>query len=393
MVAIKPSTVVGRLLRRQRTNRRLTLKAVSDGLAELGEAIPQSTLSRIEHGQLDPGIRRLYALLRYYSIPPHLIADLVELESLSGSKPPRVPDGDLQKLYDRGIEFWRAGDVANGLAYLTALRDHVPDTEQARELKQRAAIAFATAARNLGKFHLAKQIVDDVLCEPPVPTMVVPALVLASSLWSGLGALDVAIAMVRRAEDKLEPGALKDRAWVLHQKAKLLLEDGRPEEAARDLRRAMDAYRRIGDTWGTVRAYVLRVEICDARGQAESAVRSARKAIALSEKHGHARGTAYARLELGRLHVKAGDVEDGIAELNRGLGDAVLTKDRNAQFYAHYQLWKAFDRSGDSARAEFEFGCAARLVQHVDEPAAEVIEVTQRVEEKGDVQWGRHDGY
>jgi transcriptional regulator with XRE-family HTH domain len=76
--ALKPSVAVGRLLRQRRKEMKLTLREVSERMADRGDRIPTSTLVRIEQGKLDPGVRRLHLLLRLYDLPPHLIADLVE---------------------------------------------------------------------------------------------------------------------------------------------------------------------------------------------------------------------------------------------------------------------------------------------------------------------------
>ena len=85
--ALKPSLAIGRLLREKRKERQLTLREVSERMAERGGRIPISTLVRIEQGKLDPGVRRLHALLRFYDVPPHLVADLVELEDLAVELP------------------------------------------------------------------------------------------------------------------------------------------------------------------------------------------------------------------------------------------------------------------------------------------------------------------
>ncbi len=73
-VAVRTSPSVSRLLRRKREELGLSLRAVEQKLAEQGERFPASTLSRIEQGKLDPGVRRLHQLLRLYKIPPHLVA-------------------------------------------------------------------------------------------------------------------------------------------------------------------------------------------------------------------------------------------------------------------------------------------------------------------------------
>jgi transcriptional regulator with XRE-family HTH domain len=375
--AIQPSLVLGRLLRQKRREDNLSLSAVSDRLAERGHRIPASTLSRIEQGKLDPGVRRLHLLMDLYRIPPHLVSDLIELETLAGPPPSVLPTDDLQALHDQGVKHWKEGNVAEGLTYLLAVREYVPETDEAMVLRQQTSLAFATAVRNLGRYRLARQIVDDLLCEPPAVPVLVPALVLAASIWRGHGALDVALGMIRQAESRLPESPCKERAWVFHQKAKLLLESGKTLEAERALKRALGTYRALGDTYGEMRGLVMRVAIHEALGDDRRAQGTARNVIRLSQRNGHARGVVYGRLELGRLLVKAGQAKAGTDQLTQGLSEAVRAKDPNAEFVAHYQLWKAHLALQNHDRAALELGAACYFVRFVDEHAPEVDEIRQ----------------
>ena len=72
------STVgLGTFLRLRRVERHLTLRQVCDLMAERGERIPPSTLSRVEQGKLDPNVRRLFLLLDLYGISPSDVGALV----------------------------------------------------------------------------------------------------------------------------------------------------------------------------------------------------------------------------------------------------------------------------------------------------------------------------
>src|SRR5688572_3287668 len=125
---VRASQAVGSLLREKRLALGLSLRQVSDRLKEQGETIPSSTLIRIEQGKLDPGVLRLHRLLRLYKVPPLLVADLIELEDLAIE----IPAGlDLETLYRDGADAWKRGDIPKGLAYLFAVRRHVPDDSAA----------------------------------------------------------------------------------------------------------------------------------------------------------------------------------------------------------------------------------------------------------------------
>lgn len=160
--AVKPSPAVSHLLRSRRLEMNLTLREVSEKLAERGERFPESTLVRVELGKLDPGVRRLHLLLSLYQIPPHLVADLVELEEHAVE----APEGtDLDALLRKGVEFLKQGNTGQALAHIFAIKRQESDNPKSRALRQDATLAIASAARDLGKLHLARQLVEDVLCD------------------------------------------------------------------------------------------------------------------------------------------------------------------------------------------------------------------------------------
>jgi tetratricopeptide (TPR) repeat protein len=373
-MALRTSMGVAKLLRSRRKELRLTLREVCERISSKGEQMPPSTLARIEQGKLDPGIRRLHLLLDLYQIPPHLVADLIEMEALAAEPP---VESDLQALFERGLEFWKQGNIQQGLAYLFALRERVPEDQESRLVRQRACHAFANAALNVGKVRLARQIVDDLLCEPPDPAILVRVLVLASLLWRGLGSTDAALAFIEQAERHIGKGDDQDDAWVLHQKAKILVECGAIGEAEAYLKRALAAYRRIDDPYGESRALALQVTILEAKGEMSQAVECAVRIIEAAVRQNHTRIEAVMRLELGGLLVASGNPEQGLAELNRGLGISAIHGDQPAQFVAHYKLWKTYEKLGDPQRAKFEREAAMYFVRFTDEHSAESDEVRE----------------
>ena len=200
--AHRPSAAVGQLLRNRRLELNWSLRDVSERAGEHGDAIPTSTLVRVEMGTLDPGVRRLHILLDLYDIPPHLVADVIELEELAVDEP---AEGSLEELFENGIEFLKRGNTAQALAHLFKIREFVPEDDDSRLLQQKAALAFASAARDLGKFKLARRLVDDLLCQPPDPTMHARVMILASGLWRGQGSLEAALAFIRQAATHVGP--------------------------------------------------------------------------------------------------------------------------------------------------------------------------------------------
>jgi tetratricopeptide (TPR) repeat protein len=357
-------------LRRRRQELGWSLRQVEARAAELGVELPAETLMRIEQGNRDPGVRRLFTLIHVYNA--ELLSDALELGALAGG---RWPKGDLQELTDRGHRAWVAGDISQALAHALAIREHQAQDAEAQALKQQALVSFATYARNLGKYRLARQLVDDLLRQPLAGPLLVQVLVLAASIWWGLGALEAALALIERAIKRVDPADLTRVALVEHQWAKLLLKAGQPLEAERHLDRALDLWRRTDKPHNEVRALVLRVDVEQALDRGDAALSSAREAVALAEERDFGMLASRARLDLGYFLLERGEHEAALEELRRGLASSQMLGDRRAQFYAHARLWKAYAAMAEPAAAAIELRHAATLAESVDEHAAEVEEV------------------
>lgn len=370
--SVRPSSAVSGLLRDRRKGLKLTVAEVTRRLAATGTPIPHSTLIRIEQGKLDPGVRRLHHLLRLYEIPAELVADFVDLESMASRE---AIEGDDEALYEKATALWRAGDLQRGLAHFFELRRRLSASPGREAQRQQATLGFAVAARDLGKFRLAKSLIDELLLDRPSSEVTTKAFVLAASVWEGLGSLDVALAFIRDAVARVASAGPELGALVAHQEAKLLLKTGDPQGASRALDRALVHYHALGDTYGETRAAVLRVRIVEKIGSAVEALDAARQLISFAERHGHAKQALIGRLELGRLLSTAGDHERGLEQLRKALGQAVLTEDANARFLAHHHLWKAYVALGDRARAQVELDSARVLARFVDETSEEAREI------------------
>lgn len=378
---VKASVAVGRLLHRRRRELGWSLQETSDRLFEdKNHRIPPSTLAKIERGRLDPGVRRLHYLLSLLGIPSPLIADLVEIENLTEGVEvdASVP---LETLYKEGTKHWKSGNVAKGMAYLLAVWERSPTTIESKVLRQKAMQSSAVAVRNLGKFNLAHHIMTELLCEPPDPSLIVPVLLLGASTFRGLGATAGALAFANYAEDLVDPDNHQDVAWVLHQKATLLLESGELEEADKTAQDAVKAYRRLSDRYGEVRALVLRARVAEESREIDGAIRYAKQVISLSKRHRLGRALVYGYITLGHLRIVSGATAKGTELLNLALSEAVAMQDSNAEFLAHYHLWKAHSATGDSDRAEFELHAASFFVRKIDDKSPEADEIRKLIKE------------
>jgi tetratricopeptide (TPR) repeat protein len=309
------------------------------------------------------------------------VADLVALEDMATDGAPAFR-GEPKELYARAVELWQAGDLKGSLAHFFALRGLEAESEPAREMRRNAALGLAIAARDLGKLRLAKTLLDEVLLDDPPPRSLTRAFVLAAAVWQGLGSIPAAFAFLREARRLLPPKDSELAAFVAHQEAKLFLAAGSPREARKALDEAVACYRKRKDTYGETRAALLSTRIDEAGGAMPRILASAAAAAALAHRHDHDKLLLTARLEHGRLLLKAGREKEAEPILCGALGDAIRLQDRKARFLAHVHLWKTYGRLGDQVRARIELIGAQALVRHVDDKSPEAEEV-RRLHVKG----------
>ncbi|HEX5041607.1 MAG TPA: helix-turn-helix transcriptional regulator [Candidatus Polarisedimenticolaceae bacterium] len=364
------SRKVAGLLKQRRRDLGISLQEVEGRAARLGVRLPASTLLQIERGAVNPGARRWIALVHIYNV--ELLADSMELGAMAGV---RTPVGSLEELAQRGTRAWMAGDLGDALAHALAIREHPADNDRARVLKQGALICFATYARNLGKYRLARQMVEELLVQPLGRRELTDTLVLAASIWLGLGSPEAALAMVERAGKRMDPADRQRVAYVEHQWAKLLLRSGEAEDAERHLDRALALYREVDDAYNEVRALGLRTQILEARGTSGAALTCARQAVDRARTLDYGMLLCAAQLDLGRVLMACARSGEAVEPLRQSLTSARLLEERRIQLYAHARLWKAYLALGETEAAALELRHAAELVERADEVSEELEEV------------------
>ena len=371
-LAVVASPRVAELLRERRHDLGWSLREVEERTRALGRTIPFSTLAKVEKGCFDPGIRRLHLLFRLYGLGFEVAEELLDLEEFSGDWP---VVSDPRAVYDEAVRRWKAGDVRKGLASLLALRAHVPRESTDQADRQKWLLSLAVSVGSLGRFRLSRQIVDELLVEPPVDKLLVPVLVQAAVCWHWLGSGEAALAFLTQAEGHLGESDHQQRAWILHERASTLATLERLEAAEAALEQALVEYKSAEDTYGESRALAVPIRLCASRHDWPGALVAARAARAHAEEHGLARLRTMRTIDEGRLLVKLGETTSGLAALNRGLSEAVAGEDSVCRFYAHYHLWKGYGQGQDAERADVELRNAQYHVQFVDEQTPEVLEV------------------
>jgi hypothetical protein len=371
-VAVTTSRALAGLLRDHRRRLGWTLRDVESRRRSLGRPIPFATLAKVEQGKVDPGLRRLHALLRIYDLPLGLAQDVLDLEEFAGEVP---SDVSSTTLYEDAVRYWKAGDLRQGFAHLAELRVRTAKDDADRVLQQKAMLTISIVAGSLGRHRLARLMIDELLLAPPGPELLVPVLVQAASCWHWLGSGEAALGFLSRAEANARPGDHRHAAWIAHERASTLASMGRGLEAEVELKRGIAEYVAGGDTHGECRARGVQVRLLFDRGDLDGAGAAALEARERSRASGHQRIAVHRTIDVGRIRAAQGRFEEGIQALCEGLGEAVASQDKVAQFHAHYYLWKAYLGANDPARAEDALSAARYLEQFLDIAGPEAKEV------------------
>ena len=368
------SPAVAQLLRDRRQSLGLTLRRVEALSGESGDPIPHSTLARIELGRFDPGVRRLRQLLALYQLPIQAAGDVLDLEALAGATP---IERDPAKIRDRAVAAWRQGKVAEALACFLAFRRRVPNDPQHRTLRHEAILTFAVAAASLGRVHLSRHMLDELLLENPEPRMLVPILIQQSVVWRSLGSPVAALAFVESAAKHARPEAPKHLGWVQHQRAQLFLEQREFAAAAKCLALAVQYHRRARSPHDEAKALLAMTRLELEKGQAQAALAAARRAERFAAKHKFNRIRLSALVDQARALAGMGSADKGRALLRTVLADSKAADDHTLSFHAHFQLWQAERESGNSGRSAMELQEAGYYLKYVDQNSPESRTVRQ----------------
>jgi tetratricopeptide (TPR) repeat protein len=285
------------------------------------------------------------------------------MEELSGAVP---PSRDPEVLRRDGLDHWKKGEIGRALAHLMALREIAPTDEGQRWKKQQALLDFSMAAAGLGRLQLAREIMNEILCEPPDARLVTRVLIQAATLWSRSGAPDAAMAFLKEAEARADRKDVAAMAWLHHAYARALVDRSRLKDAEKRLHKALTGYRRVRDTYGEARARLLKVRIAEARDDVRSGLRLAEEARAFALRYGHRALAGMALVRRGYFLVNSDKSAQAIRVLQSALDEFTRLGDPHGRFLAHYWLSVAYSRAGDVDRALFETRSARHFSGYVD---------------------------
>jgi len=360
-VAIQPSQDLARLLRQRRSELKLTLREVEERSRTYGKVIPFTTLAKVEQGRVDPGVVRFQQLLEAYDLPKEMALEVVSMETLRIQPPKKA---EPQTLYDEGLRLWKGGQIGQALGHLYALREAVAGKPQFDELRRKAQLQFAIVAGGLGRYSLARHLLEQLLREALPPAMLLRVFVQLATCWDRLGVHELALAMLGRAETfnaDAEPG---EAAWLAQARALIELARGNHSEARNRIKQARELYRQAKDDRGVFKTDVTLIRIHLALGEARQAIRLATQVSETAALYPALQPGA--RVLLGHAQLAGHQVEDAIATLRKGLGEAIAADIASARYLAHHYLAAAYTEAGDRERAAMEQHAAEQFKQYVD---------------------------
>ena len=359
-IALSPS--VGELLRNRRRRLGYTLREVERLTSSQGNLIPFSTLARIEQGRLDPGLKRLHALLQLYGLPIQAAGDLLDIEAIAGSL---SVEGDVVTLGERGAKAWQSGDLPTALACYLAMRRRADEPVVDRAVRHESILSFAVMAAKLGKPHIARQILDDLFLDKPERPMLLRTFVQAAATWHALGSADVALAHIGGAEKLVELHDHRGRGWVLQLRAQIQIDLGAFDEAYANLVEAARLYEKAGRPYDRALALVAMARLEVEKGDAARATRAARRAASFAALKRFDRVHALASIQEARAHLLGGKPEPALTVLTRVLAETIAASDNVIRFYTHFYLSRTYGSLGDALRSHVESEQARYFVRFV----------------------------
>lgn len=368
---------MARFLRDCRRESGLTLREVQERTRAAGDAIPSSTVCKIEQGKVEPGLIRVRQLLEVYRKPLHLAADLLELEELVGPAPAEPAKPEVR--FERGTALLKEGKIREALTHLLPLRPRDSGHGPISKLNQKALITISIGLQQLGKHRLALGMIEKILADRacPDPELLVHAHVQAGRIWFDLGSVEVALAFLGRARQHLGPNDMKGEAWVLTNEANVLGAAARYDEAIARVLSARLLLAKSGDTINLIGTYAQIARFQFMAGEPAKSLATAREGLAQALGTGFDERATRLKLWEGRALVALKLEDQGLDTLRTALSSAIELDDLSLQFLTHYHLWKAHLELGNVMRAEFELGAARSYLRHTDEDSEEAREVRE----------------
>jgi transcriptional regulator with XRE-family HTH domain len=373
-------------LKKTREERGLSLREVATKAEDLGELLPFATLARIERGEVEPRISKLSALLKIYQVPAAVVAEYLDMdERARAAEQTALPDdiGALVELAQRAL---KQGDYQRGSLIAQRIFAYDPFDDELGDYHA-GLRAIAIGFWNAGLDRVAQDAVGRMLCDEARigRDNLLAALIMQGRIWGSRASHHTALAFYERVLALLTPDDNEGLvANVHHNIAVVHYQQGNAASATRSLDVAFPIYEKRKDIYNLANAWTLRAKIARLNGDGEAAVRHARMALGISEKHPEAGGHLPERhCSLGQeLRLSKAPPGETLHHLEAALSMAIEKKLKYERFHAHYQLYLFYEEQGESARAALELENAKHFVTGIDEKSPETEHIRTLIKEE-----------
>jgi transcriptional regulator with XRE-family HTH domain len=307
----------GRFLRRVRENRKLSLDAVEEMSIDFPDRLTKSHLSRIENGQAEPNVRKLFALSQIYGMPLTTLAEEFEIDLRRELAPADLSERTEAEITAEARSMMQAGRYADALILLSAAVDgaRAPDSASdpvAREMRVRdLRLGILNCLAHMGRYEKAKLEAEEILGDPGLSDdQRIRALQVFVDCCYRLSRFTVALMGLERAEAELKSIDVPSRHkadFAVH-RGNLMVATGRHKEAVESYARALEIYEQEPDPFEACRTRVNMANALIETHDLSHARKQAEAALLVAEASGYDRLASLAMSHLGVVSYHRGDM-------------------------------------------------------------------------------------
>lgn len=307
----------GKFLRKVRENRKLSLDAVEEMSIDYPDRLTKSHLSRIENGQAEPNIRKLFALSQIYGMPLTALAEEFEIDLRRQLAPADLFERTEADVSDEARSMMEEGRYADALVLLTAAIDAIRESSgknnpAARDqLIRDLRLGLINCLSHLGRYEKAKHEAEEILGDPGLTDdQRFRALQYFVSCCYRLSRFTVALMGLERAEAELESIDADSRfkADFAILRGNLMVDTGHQEAAVESYARALEIYENEPAPFEACRARVNMANALIETHDFSHARQQAEAALIVAEASGYDRIAALAMSHLGVVAYHRGEM-------------------------------------------------------------------------------------
>ncbi|GAB4222306.1 MAG: hypothetical protein Kow0062_19090 [Acidobacteriota bacterium] len=359
----------GQYLRALRHSKHLTLDDVCQLSRDEPVPISRAVLSDLENGRANLTTGRLITLSRIYGVRPAVLVERFETDyELDLADRDRIEKWPTQKLFDEARRAGMSGHVHRALllyeeAELRALEGKDEDSENVRV---RARLGVARALHAAGRWHVARQVLEDLLHFDLDHTSLVWALFMLAQVAVDTGARLLAKGALVALREVPGPLPAEIASSLPYVEARCLDEPDTEDSVLDAWMSARDAAKRGGVA--TVEGYaMLRLaQVERARGRLSRARRWVSELLAFADAHEFPWHKAYALIEQALILTDAKDEFEARETWLRAKTLARRHKFHDLLFVLHAERWRIAKQRNNDVSARSELAAASRALRHID---------------------------